>query len=137
MSGEIQLKTFRIGTMVEGETGLRVAVTRWPPRGIPKAEWKRVSGFDVWLPAVAPSAELIERFHPQQETDPAKWKKFLAAYEKEVLGTAESRQTVALLAELARRMPVKIGCFCEDERHCHRSRLFELIRRMADGDSTN
>lgn len=90
MSRTIHLKTFQIGTPASKADGLRIAVTRRPPRGIPKADWKRVGRFDVWLPAVAPSAELLERFHPQQVEDPAVWKKFLAAYEKELLGSADT-----------------------------------------------
>ncbi len=133
MSRIIHLTTFQIGTPAGSDGALRIAVTRRPPRGIPKADWKRVGCFDVWLPAVAPSADLLERFHPQGLTDPALWKKFLAAYEKELLATAESRQTVALLAELTTRIPVEIGCFCEQESHCHRSRLHDMILKMAKG----
>ena len=133
MNRIVHLTTFQIGTPAGSDEALRIAVTRRPPRGIPKAEWKRVGCFDVWLPAVAPSADLLERFHPHGLTDPALWEKFLAAYEKEVLATAESRQTVALLAELATRIPVEIGCFCEQESHCHRSRLHDMILKMAKG----
>jgi uncharacterized protein YeaO (DUF488 family) len=127
----IQLSTFQIGTPAL-EEGLRIAVTRRPPRGIPKADWKRVGCFDIWLPVVAPSAELLERFQPQQVKDPRLWKKFLGAYEKELLGSADTRQTIALIAALAARLPVSIGCFCADESRCHRSRLYELIVRAAD-----
>lgn len=134
MSWTIHLRTFQIGTPAGSDEGLRIAVTRRPPRGIPKTDWKRVGRFDVWMPAVAPSAELLERFHPQHAEDPVVWKKFLAAYEKELLGSADSRQTVALLAELAARMPISIGCFCADESHCHRSRLYQVIVKMAELD---
>jgi len=131
MSG-LQLGTFQIGSPALNNDGLRIAVTRRPPRGIPKADWKRVGCFDVWLPVVAPSTELLERFQPQHVKDPGIWNKFLAAYEKELLGSADTRQTVVLIATLAARMPVSIGCFCADESHCHRSRLYELIVRSAE-----
>ena len=129
MSLPIRLSTFQIGTPARPEEGLRVAVTRRPPRGIPRANWKSIGQFDVWFPALAPSAELLARFHPQRETDPGLWQKFLQAYEKELLATAESRQTLALLAELAARTPISIGCFCQDESHCHRSRLRDVLLR--------
>jgi hypothetical protein len=36
-----------------------------------------------------------------------------------------------LLAEITRRMPISIGCFCADESRCHRSRLYDIIERIA------
>ena len=129
MSQTIQLGTFQIGTPAHPADGLRIAVTRHPPRGIPKSDWKRVGHFDVWFPALAPSAELLERFHPQHDTDPKIWKQFLNAYEKQLLANSESRQTLALIREVAARMPVSVGCFCADESHCHRSRLREMLLR--------
>jgi uncharacterized protein YeaO (DUF488 family) len=129
MPKSIQLGTFQIGTPMHPDDGLRIAVTRRPPRGIPKSAWKSVGQFDVWFPALAPSAELLERFHPQRESDPKLWKRFLGAYEKELLSSAESRQTLALIQEIAARMPVSIGCFCADESRCHRSRLREVLLR--------
>jgi len=35
------------------------------------------------------------------------------------------------MASLALRMPISIGCYCEDEASCHRSRLRVLIERAA------
>ena len=130
MQKSIRLGTFQIGTPMRPEDGLRIAVTRRPQRGVPKADRERVGHFDVWFPTLAPSAELLARFHPQGETDPARWNKFLDAYEKELLATAESRQALALIAEIATRMPVSVGCFCADESHCHRSRLREILLRQ-------
>jgi uncharacterized protein YeaO (DUF488 family) len=34
-----------------------------------------------------------------------------------------------LVAALAGRTPLAIGCYCEDEARCHRSALAELIRQ--------
>ena len=33
-----------------------------------------------------------------------------------------------LLAVLSRQSDFAVGCYCEDERHCHRSVLKELLR---------
>jgi uncharacterized protein YeaO (DUF488 family) len=132
MSQTIQLCTFQIGTAPRPDEGMRIAVTRRPRRGVRSQDLARIGQFDVWLPSVAPSLELLDRFHPLQITDPKQWKRFLDAYEKELLGHADSRQTVALLAEIAARIPVSIGCFCEEESHCHRARLREIILRMAE-----
>ena len=133
MPTSIQLSTFQIGTAPRPEEGLRIAVTRRPQRGVKTADLARVGRFDVWLPSLAPSLELLKRFHPQGVTDAKLWQRFLNAYEKELLGQAESRQSVALLAEIAARIPCSIGCFCADESHCHRSRLREIIAKFAAG----
>ena len=45
---------------------------------------------------------------------------FCAIYERELLGRAESRQALDLLAAFARRTPISIGCYCTDESRCHR-----------------
>ncbi|MGB8261758.1 MAG: DUF488 family protein [Terracidiphilus sp.] len=134
MSATLHLTTFQIGTEPRTGEGLRIAVTRRPPRGVPKADWLRICRFDVWLPAVAPSAELLARFAPQQIDNPREWKRFLNAYQKELLASADTRQTVALLATLARHTPISIGCFCADESHCHRARLYEVIVAMASAE---
>jgi uncharacterized protein YeaO (DUF488 family) len=127
MTRALQLSTFQIGTPPGPDEGLRIAVTRRPQRGVKTTDLAHVGRFDVWFPSVAPSLELLERFHPLAITDPKLFKRFLDAYEKELLAHAEGRQTVALLAEIASRMPVSIGCFCEDESHCHRSRLRQVL----------
>jgi uncharacterized protein YeaO (DUF488 family) len=109
------------------------------PRPVPKkacasqspAGLARVGRFGVGLPSLAPSLELLERFHPQGVIDAKLWQRFLDAYEMELLGQAESRQSVALLAQIAARIPSSIGCFCADESRCHRSRLREIIVKVA------
>jgi uncharacterized protein YeaO (DUF488 family) len=124
---KLQLHTFRMGTEREKREGLRIATTRRPPRGVKKADWSTRAHFDVWFPVVAPSESLLRRAKELLKTP----EKFFASYEREVLGHAESRQAIELLAALARRTPISIGCFCEDEAHCHRTRLRELIERAA------
>jgi uncharacterized protein YeaO (DUF488 family) len=56
--------------------------------------------------------------------------RFFARYRREMQGT-DARQTIQLLAELARRTPIAVGCYCEDESQCHRSVLIDLIRNAA------
>lgn len=126
----MRLRTFRVGTPREPDEGLRIAVTRRPPRGIPKAKWRSEGMFDVWFPALAPSAALIEKYRAGID-DPKTRTRFFDAYEREVMGSAESRQMLALFTELASRSPVSIGCFCEDESRCHRSRLLRMLRTAA------
>jgi uncharacterized protein YeaO (DUF488 family) len=43
------------------------------------------------------------------------------------MATPESRHAIELLAVLSRQSDFAVGCYCEDERHCHRSILKELL----------
>lgn len=132
MSDPIHLKTFQIGTPVTHGEGLRIAVTRRPPRGVPRKDWKRLCFFDVWFPFLAPSATLLTQLHDLDFEKESVRTAFFDHYERELLRSAESLQTVALIAEIARRTPISIGCFCADESRCHRSRLYKVILRLAE-----
>lgn len=125
MKTSLRLRTFRCGDDRKRSEGLRVGTTRRPPRGATRAQWRDY--FDVWFPAVAPSAALIQRFQRQKIDYPA----FCARYQRELMRGAESRQALDLLAALALRTPISLGCYCEDESRCHRSHLRKLIERAA------
>jgi uncharacterized protein YeaO (DUF488 family) len=131
MPKKLHLTTFQIGTPATPEQGLRIGATRRPPRGVSKDRWVSEGYFDVWLPALAPSTEQLADLKNFDLDNPAQRKKFFDRYEKELLGHADTRQTVELVAEIASRMPISIGCFCEDESRCHRSRLYKILQDHA------
>jgi uncharacterized protein YeaO (DUF488 family) len=131
MKKPLKLCTFQIGSPPQRGEGLRIGVTRRPPRGVPRARWQADGYFDVWFPVLAPSAALLKWVHARNLDDPAKRRAFFDSYERELLGQLESRQAIQLLAALAARMPISIGCFCDDENRCHRSRLRKLIEQAA------
>ncbi len=131
MSMELHLTTFQIGTPAKPNQGLRIGATRRPPRGVPKNRWVADGYFDVWLPALAPSAELLAEIKNYDFEIPAQRKKFFDRYERELLGHADTRQTVEFVAQVAARTPIAIGCFCADESRCHRSRLFKILQDYA------
>jgi uncharacterized protein YeaO (DUF488 family) len=133
MSKPIRLKTFQIGTPVKPGEGLRIAVTRRPPRGVPKADWNRVGCFDVWFPTLAPSNALLAKRRNLNFEEASVRKAFFDSYEKSLLASTESRQAAQLIAKIASRTPVSIGCFCADESRCHRSRLYKVIMSLAEG----
>jgi len=129
----LKLRTFLIGSRRRRGEGVRVGTVRFLPRGVPKKDYARLDYFDVWLPALAPSRRLMAW---AQGRDPLKrWKTFAARYEREMSTGTDSRQSLILLARLARNTPLSIGCYCSDEQHCHRSLLDKLIRRSAPGES--
>jgi uncharacterized protein YeaO (DUF488 family) len=129
---KLKLSTFQIGTPAMRGQGLRIGTTRLPPRGVPKSRWRRDGYFDVWLPAVAPSMTLLRWIKQRDINDPAIRRAFFDRYERELLGDSVARQSAQLLAEMAKRTPVSIGCFCADESRCHRSRLYRIIERIAE-----
>lgn len=131
MSKKLLLSTFQIGTPSAVAQGLRIGATRHPPRGIPKERWAADGYFDVWLPTLAPEAKLVSQI---LHLDPEKTKEresLFDRYERELLSNAAGRQTVELIARVAERTAISIGCFCEDESRCHRSRLFRIIQQHA------
>jgi len=84
---------------------------------------------DVWLPTVAPSRGLLTWARENHLENAKTWKTFVSRYRTEMKKT-DPRQTIAALAELAKRTPISIGCYCHGE-HCHRFELERLIRAAA------
>ena len=126
------LTTFRIGTPRGRDEGLRVGAVRLLPRGVPKTEYARRDYFDVWMPLLAPSRELLKWLKAR---DPDEVRaEFFRRYRREILGDTERRQTLLLLALLGERTDIGLGCYCEDESRCHRSELFRLVREAAAGE---
>ena len=127
------LRIVRLGSpRVPGE-GLRIGTVRRPPRGVPRIEFAARDYFDVWLPDVAPSDALVKAGQKAQ-TD-REWLAFARRYRAEMRGPAAGR-LLDLLAALSHKTALSVGCYCPDERRCHRSVLRELLRergaKMAD-----
>ena len=125
-----KLSTFRYCDPRKHNEGLRIGTTRLPPRGVTRDRWQADNYFDVWFPAIAPSRALIRRFRGKV-FDRSTYELFCASYERELLASAMGRQAVQLIAAICRRMPVSIGCYCEDPNLCHRTHLAKIIRRAA------
>jgi Uncharacterized conserved protein len=130
MKKPLTLKTFQVTAPRRRGEGLRIGATRRSPRGVPRARWTRDGYFDVWFPIVAPSATLLRRASRRDGEEPAVRRRFFRAYERE-LSKPPARHAVGLLAALARRTPISIGCYCSDESACHRSVLKKVIEREA------
>ena len=121
-----RLTTFRIGSPRKKGEGLRIGTVRLLPRGVPKREYARRDFFDVWMPLVAPSRELLKTYSSGKKST----QEFFRAYRTEMKDPA-ARHTIELLAALAQKTPLAIGCYCEDESRCHRWVLIKLIRAAA------
>lgn len=113
--------------MREPREGLRVGTARFVPRGVRREFWQSQGYFDLWVPLLAPPAELVERFRHGEMT----FTKFSDGYRR-AMKQRESSQVIELLAGIALFLPISVGCFCEDETKCHRSVLRKLIEKAAE-----
>jgi uncharacterized protein YeaO (DUF488 family) len=91
---------------------------------VPKSEFTNQNWYDVWFPNLAPSLETMKL--GQEATTPAQWSAFVRKYRAE-MATPESSHAIALLAALSHESNFSVGCYCEEESHCHRSVLRELL----------
>ena len=118
------IRIVRLGSPRARDEGLRIGTVRRPPRGVPKSEFASQDWYDVWYPNLAPSADLVKE--AQQAATPKAWAAFAKKYRAE-MGTPENARTLDLLAALSHGSDFSMGCYCEDESHCHRSVLRTLL----------
>jgi uncharacterized protein YeaO (DUF488 family) len=111
------------GPRLPGE-GLRIGTVRRPPRGVPKSQFASGNFYDVWLPDLAPSAELVKS--ALQATDERAWRAFTKAYRTE-MKSPEASRLLELLAKLSEHADFSVGCYCAVEERCHRSVLRQLL----------
>ncbi len=120
----MSVRIVRLGSPRAAGEGTRIGTVRRPPRGVPKEEFAAQDWYDVWFPTLAPSLETMKI--GRSATTDAQWKSFVRRYEAEMKST-EAKHALALLAELSRSADFSVGCYCEDEAHCHRSILRRLL----------
>ena len=112
--------------------GLRILVARFRGHGLP------VSRYDVWMPNLGPSEELLRAYLAGKIS----WNAFSKRYRQELFegGSIENKNrtiknhgqkfTLRLLNRLAQDQPVTLLCHCaEDAEHCHRYVLKDLLGR--------
>ena len=120
----MSIRIVRLGsTRLEGE-GLRIGTVRRPPRGVAKSEFASGDWYDVWLPNLAPSAELVKLALAASSVQ--QWSQFARKYRKE-MASAETSRVLDLLAALSASADFSVGCYCENEARCHRSVLRALL----------
>lgn len=121
------LRIVQLGSPRAPGEGLRIGTVRRPPRGVPKAEFASRDYYDCWYPELSPSADTMALGQAAQKSGDLKaWQQFDKAFRKEMADTGADR-TLQLLAALSRQTSFAIGCYCDDETHCHRSILRALL----------
>ncbi len=118
------IRVVRLGTARLPGEGLRIGTVRLPPRGVPKSKFAAQNWYDVWFPVLAPSRETMKL--AQSATIPSQWAAFIRKYRAE-MAAPDARHSLALLAALSRHSDFSVGCYCEDQSHCHRSVLRMLL----------
>ena len=130
------LKTKSVHSPIDPRTdGLRVLATRLRGRGM------KSDRYDVWMANLGPSERLL-RSALKGLADEKVWRGFARAYKAEMLASDDidksnttiknhgQKFTLRLLKRLAEKQNVTVMCHCaEDQRHCHRHLLKELILR--------
>ena len=120
----MSVRIVRLGTPRMPGEGTRIGTVRRPPRGVPKAEFSRRNWYDVWFPNLAPSAETM-KFGQRAKTQ-AEWAVFVRRYRAE-MAAPQAKHDLGLLVAFSRTTNFSVGCYCEDENHCHRSILKRLL----------
>ncbi len=120
----------RLGTPRAVNEGPRLGTVRRPPRGVRKADYAKLNYYDVWLPTLSPSTDLLREAFAAEDT--AGWRRFDRRFTAE-LKQPQAAHLLDTLAALSHVGNFAMGCYCEDEQRCHRSILRrELKGRGAD-----
>jgi uncharacterized protein YeaO (DUF488 family) len=91
---------------------------------VPKSQFAERDFYDVWLPNLAPSRELVAL--ARQSRDERSWKAFERKFRAE-MNKPDAARVLDLLAALSRQTNFSLGCYCENEERCHRSVLKKLL----------
>jgi uncharacterized protein YeaO (DUF488 family) len=62
----------------------------------------------------------------QKATTAREWAAFVRKYRRE-MSAPENRHALALLVAFSHHTDFSVGCYCENESHCHRSVLRALL----------
>lgn len=122
------IRIVRLGSPRAPGEGTRLGTVRRPPRGVRKSRYAAENYFDAWLPNLAPSAQLMRLTKEGGGIDDeAKWRRFVARYRGQ-MNKPDARRVLESLAALSVHADFSVGCYCENERRCHRSVLREILR---------
>lgn len=119
------IRVVRLGEARHPDEGLRLGTVRRPPRGVRKEDWGRRDYFDVWVPELAPS-EALRAWALSEPMTPSRWATYRRRYLAQ-MRQPQAQRLIALLARLSSQTDFSVGCYCQDETHCHRSLLRALL----------
>lgn len=121
----MSLRVVRLGSPRASGEGLRVGTVRRPPRGVKKQDYASRDYYDVWLPELAPSGDLVSWELSEPFTE-KRWNRYEKAYRAQMRRPAAAR-LIALFAAMSHQTNLSIGCYCQNPSQCHRSILADLL----------
>ena len=119
------VRIVQLGSPRAANEGPRFGTVRRPPRGVKKEEFASRDFYDLWLPNLAPTQELVSWAMDTPWTN-ARWTSFANKYRRE-MARAEPSRLIAVLALLSQQTDFSVGCYCDDATRCHRAVLRELL----------
>jgi uncharacterized protein YeaO (DUF488 family) len=111
------VKTKRVYDPASSDDGHRLLVMRTWPRGVKKG------AVDEWEKELGAPKDLIKDWKGGN----CDWAEFKKRYRKAM---KDQKDRIAEVAERARVGTVTLLCGCEDEKHCHRALLKQMIERQ-------
>ncbi len=119
------IKTRRWNDPPGADEGFKLLITRYRPRGLPKAD----ETWDAWWKELGPSPSLFDAVYGKHGQRQITWPEYARRYREE-MAQPTPRQKIAWLAQsVARGEPLTLLCssHCTDENRCHRTVLRELL----------
>ena len=116
------LKTKRWCDAAENDDGYRLLICRYRPRGVRKED----ETWDGWCADLGPSPELHAAVYGKHGA-PITWEQYRERYLQEMLTQLELIAELANLIAEGKTVTLLCSSACEDETHCHRSLLRQLI----------
>jgi uncharacterized protein YeaO (DUF488 family) len=92
---------------------------------VKKTDFSRLDYYDLWLPELATSAQLVSWALADPWTD-ERWKRYVREYTREMKQPVPQR-IIGVLAALSHKSNFSVGCYCENQSRCHRSLLRQLL----------
>jgi uncharacterized protein YeaO (DUF488 family)/Uri superfamily endonuclease len=116
------IKTKRLNDPVEASDGIRLLISRRRPRRVRNGE----ETWEQWWPALAPSRELHTNWCGKRGNKMT-WGEYRRRFLQEMRGE-EATAALQRLRELyAAGKTVTLLCYCEDDKHCHRRLVKDLV----------
>jgi uncharacterized protein YeaO (DUF488 family) len=122
MEWQNMISTKRWNDPREESDGVRVLVSRYRPRALPKAD----ETWDMWIRDLGPSAELHAAFYGKNRLR-ISWPHYRIAYLREMKSAAAAIRQIVELINSGKRVTLLCSSACVRDNRCHRSILRGLI----------
>jgi len=83
--------------------------------------------FQIWIPEIAPSEELIEAYVIKKTM---KWKEFIKLYTLQTLSKPSVKKILQLLVTIAQTEKITLLCTEESAKYCHRSLIIKECEKQ-------